>query len=80
MIAAGLVEFEVLHHRLADAHHRRALFLHRDVGRIERLADVGDRHVAKQLVFTRLAVDGYLGGRHAELVERRVAAERVIGR
>ena len=56
----------------------RPLVLHRDVGGVEGPADVGHGDVAEHLDLAGLAVDVDLRCRAAELVERRMATERVI--
>ena len=68
----------MLHQRVAEAHDRGALVLAADLERVERLADVGDRHVAGDDDVAGLAVDLDLDGRAVELVEGGRAAERVV--
>ena len=60
---------------MADAHHRRAFFLSLALARVDRLADVGDRHVAQELHATGVLVHLDLGRRHPDLPERSLAAE-----
>ena len=74
-----VVEQQLLHQRVAQAHDRRALVLAADLPRVERLADVGHGHVPGQQRLAGLAVDLDLDRGAVELVERRGAAERVLG-
>ena len=76
--AAVLVEQQLLHLAVAEAHDRRALVLGDDLQRVELGADVADGHVPGQQQLAGLAVDLDLDRGRVELVERRVAAERVV--
>ena len=76
--AAVLVEQQLLHLAVAEAHDRGALVLGDDLQRVELGADVADGHVPGEQQLAGLAVDLDLDRGGVELVERRVAAERVL--
>ena len=73
-----LVEQQLLHLAVAQAHDRGALVLGDDLQRVELGADVADGHVPGQQQLAGLAVDLDLDRGGVELVEGRVAAERVL--